>query len=61
MSKELHEAIDRYVDAFDDWPGYQLMSGREESEVIEIINTCLEKGKDAYDLGYLTLSNDVLY
>lgn len=33
----------------------------EKEEIIKIIDDCLNKGKDVYDAGYLTLDDDVKY
>ena len=37
----------------DGFPTFQVARGKTESEVAEIINKCIELGKDAYELGYV--------
>ncbi len=43
------------------FPSFQIMSGHDESETIAIIRECLEKNKDAYQLGYVTDNEDIDY
>lgn len=59
--KELDEALDRYEKKFDDSFPMFSMRGTPLKEVVKIINECIEKNKDVYDLGYLTLDGDTLY
>lgn len=61
MSEQLLNALDRYYDTFDDSFPMATMSGIGEKEVIEIINRCVSEKKDVYSLGYLSLSEDVMY
>ena len=43
-----------YVKRFDDsFPMIPLVWGRSEEELESIIDECLEKGKDVYELGYV--------
>ena len=50
MSEELLKAyIKRFGEGF---PTMMVARGRTEQEVDDIINECLAKGKDAYELGY---------
>lgn len=58
MDEKLREYADRFDDGF---PMIPLAWGREDSEVIQIIDECLEKGKDVYELGYVTDDEDTLY
>lgn len=55
MSEQLLNALDRYYDAFGDSFPTTSMCGYKEEELIEIINKCILKKKDVYDLGYLSL------
>lgn len=41
----------KFGDMFPTFP----MMGYSEEEMIKIIEECIEKNKDVYDLGYLTL------
>jgi hypothetical protein len=43
------------------FPSYQIMSSHDEGETIDIIKECLEKNKDAYQLGYVTDNEDTVY
>ena len=59
---ELEKALEAYYNAFNDnFPTVPLMAGRSDTEVIDIINECLEKDKDVYDLGYITLDENTEY
>lgn len=58
MDKKLQAYVDRFGEGF---PMMPLAWGREYSEVIQIIDECLEKGKDVYELGYVTDDEDTLY
>lgn len=56
--KELIKLRGKYIDKFDDYfPNISLSEKRE----IEIIKDCLEKGKDAYQLEYFELEEDIEY
>lgn len=62
MDNELTKALELYKSNFDDdFPTIPLAISRADKEVIAIINECIEKKKDVYELGYLTLETDVLY
>ena len=51
---DINERLDRYAETFDDgFPMIPLAWGRSDEQVCEIINECLEKGKDVYELGYV--------
>ena len=58
LDKKLSEYAERFGDGF---PMYQLGRGLSDDEIIKIINECLEAGKDAYDLGFVTDDEDVEY
>lgn len=59
---ELMDKLMEYAKKFDEgFPMYQLGRGRTDDEIIEIVNECLEKGKDAYELGLCTDDDDVYY
>lgn len=61
MSK-IDDLMFEYVKKFGDgFPSFQIMRTRTEDETIEIINECLEKGKDAYELGYVSDDEDIDY
>ena len=57
--KELEELFYKYEKKFDDMFPTIPFSGRTDEEIKTIINNCLLKNQDVYELGYLTL--DVLY
>lgn len=59
---ELDKKMIEYAERFDEgFPAIPLCWGRTDEEVIEIINKCLEEGKDAYEMGYVEDDGDVLY
>ena len=58
MDELLKEYAERFGDGF---PSYQIMRGRSDEETMEIIRECLEKGKDAYELGYVEDDDDIMY
>jgi hypothetical protein len=43
------------------FPSFQIMDSHNDEETIKIIDDCLEKGKDAYELGYVTDNEDTVY
>ena len=54
--------MEQYAKAFGDgFPMYQLGRGRTDKEIIEIIDRCLDAGKDAYDLGLVSDDDDIEY
>lgn len=58
----LEEKMKQYGKKFDDgFPMIPLGWGRTDEEIIEIIDECLEKGKDVYELGYLDDDDEVEY
>ena len=60
MSEELQRAYEHYEKLFNStFPTIPLAETREDNEIIDIINECIEENKDVYDLGYL--SHDVIY
>ena len=60
MSEKLQKALERYKKKFnDDFPTIPCDS-REDAEIIDIIDECIEENKDVYDLGYLSL-DDIMY
>lgn len=58
MEEKLKEYAERFGDGF---PMIPLAWGRTDKEVIKIIDDCLDKGKDAYELGYVEDDDDILY
>lgn len=62
MPEELVKAISEYEQAFHDgFPTIPLAVSRSPDKVISIIRECLEKKKDVYDLGYLSLDDGIMY
>lgn len=56
------EHMKKYAEKFGDgFPMFQIGRSRTDEEIVEIIKECIEKGKDAYELGYVTDDPDVLY
>lgn len=45
----------------DGFPSFQIARTISEEETIAIIQECLDKGKDAYELGFVTDNEDILY
>ena len=58
MDDKLNEYAEKFGDGF---PMMPLAWGRTDEEVIEIIDECISKGKDAYALGYVEEDDDVIY
>lgn len=50
MAEKYEQYYERFGDAF---PMIPLAWGRSEEEIIAIIDECLEKNKDVYELGYV--------
>lgn len=58
----LIEAMIKYRDMFgSNFPSYQLRRGKDDSEIIELIQSCLKEEKDVYEMGYLKEDPDVEY
>lgn len=52
MTKGTEELLERYAEVFGDgFPTIPLAWGRSDDELAEIVQECLDKGKDAYELG----------
>lgn len=61
MSEKLKKAYEIYKAVFgEDFPTIPLAETRDDEEIIEIIEECVEVGKNVYDIGYLDL-DDVMY
>ena len=60
MSEKLQKALERYEKKFNDSFPTIPFSSREDEEIIDIIDECIEENKDVYDLGYLSL-DDIMY
>lgn len=45
----------------DSFPTMPLMYGKTKEEMIEIIDRCIRENKDVYELGILSLDEDVMY
>ena len=62
MGNELTEYLKRYSAKYEDgFPMIPLASGRTDAEIIAIIQECLSKGKDVYELGYVEDGTDFDY
>lgn len=62
MEEQFDELLGAYIDKFGEgFPTYQICRGRTIEESVEIIRECIAKEKDAYELGYCTLDEDVYY
>lgn len=60
--KKIDEYLTEYAKKFGDgFPSFQLMRARSPEDTIEIIKDCIDKGKDAYELGYVTDEIEVEY
>lgn len=58
----LDEKMTEYAKKFDDgFPMIPLGWGRSEEEIIAIIDECLQKNKDVYDLGYVEDDSEIDY
>lgn len=58
MSEKLQKAYDAYKKKFNsDFPTIPLAESMEDTEIIEMIEECIEVNKDVYELGYLSLDN----
>lgn len=58
----LDEKLKEYALKFDDgFPMIPLGMGRTEKEVITLIDECISKNKDVYELGYVTDDIEVVY
>lgn len=57
MSEKLQKALERYKKKFDDDFPTIPFDSREDTEIIDIINECIESNKDVYDIGYLSTDN----
>lgn len=62
MEEELDRLTLKYAETFEEgFPSFQVFRGRETQECIEIVQRCLRENKDAYELGYATLDEEVEY
>lgn len=62
MEEKLDGLMMEYKQKFNEgFPSFQVFRGRETQECIEIVQKCLREDKDAYELGYATLDEDVEY
>jgi hypothetical protein len=59
--EKLDKALKKYEKFFDDsFPMFSMMS-KPPDDVVEIIENCIENKKDVYDMGYLSLDDDIKY
>ena len=58
IDDKLQEYAEKFGDGF---PMIPLAWGRTEEQLIEIINNCLESGKDVYEMGLLQEDDDIDY
>lgn len=62
MNEKLETKLVEYAERFGEgFPMIPLAWGNSDDEVIKIIDKCLEDGKDVYELGLVTLDEDVKY
>lgn len=62
FGEEVMKKMDEYCERFGDgFPTIPLAWGRSDEEIIEIIDKCLEEGKDVYELGYVEDDLDIQY
>jgi hypothetical protein len=58
---KLDKALENYEKTFDDsFPMFTMMS-KPPDEVIDIIEKCVSNRKNVYDMGYLSLDDDIKY
>lgn len=58
---KIEKELNLYRKTFNDnFPTFAF-SSKSPDEIAEIINECVKKKKDVYDMGYLTLDDDVEY
>ena len=58
---EIEKALNLYAKTFDDsFPTFAFMS-KTPKEMQKIIFDCVENKKDVYEMGYLSLDDDVMY
>lgn len=58
---ELDTARKLYEKKFDDSFPMIPMIGTAPDEIVKIIHKCISENKDVYDMGYLSLDDDVIY
>lgn len=59
---ELDKWLKKYAEKFDDgFPMIPLGWGRDEHEIIDIIKSCIDNGKDVYELKYVEDDNELVY
>ncbi len=62
MSIELRDLMKKYGKVFGDgFPTIPLAWAYKDDELCDIIKKCLEEKKDAYELGYVTTDEGVIY
>lgn len=56
----MEELLKRYIELFGEgFPMYQIGRSRTQEEICDIIDECLKKKQDAYELGYA--KEEVIY
>lgn len=58
IDKLMIEYAEKFGDGF---PSFEIARGMSDEEAEKIIQECLDKGKDAYELGYVQDDDDILY
>ncbi len=58
---ELGIALSNYEKMFGDMFPTSIITPTPDDEFMEMINKCIAEKKDVYEMGYLTLSEDVQY
>lgn len=62
MEEKLDKLLLQYAKTFGEgFPTFQLLRSRTTEEGIDLVQMCLDKGKDAYELGLVTLDEDTEY
>lgn len=62
MEKQIEEALNLYLQIFDDgFPTIPLRYSRSDEEILKMINNCIEQKKDVFQLGYYKLPEDDEY
>lgn len=55
-------ALEQYEKKFNDsFPSMSLAISHNEEKIIKIIGDCISKCKDVYDIGYLSIEDDIKY
>lgn len=59
---EFYKALDLYSQTFNNrFPTVPLMETNTKDEAVEMIKKCVAENKDVYEMGYLTLDDEIQY